>query len=116
MVQSDEELAMFFAQLGGFESLDAEERSRIGALLKHDGLQAQQYFEQRLRKSGGKLESPLMVIMGNEDELTTGFEKRYKNWEHFAKQVALRSVPGGHYFLHESPQLLSDIIREQCSL
>ncbi|WP_152447183.1 non-ribosomal peptide synthetase [Janthinobacterium sp. HH01] len=106
--QSDQELAMGFARLGGFSELTAAEAQSIGRLLRHDGGEARKYFRARLQAAGGKLRTPLLCLIGEDDPLTRDYLTTWSAWRQCAERCALQLLPGDHYFVRQYPQLVAD--------
>jgi pimeloyl-ACP methyl ester carboxylesterase len=62
------------------------------------------------------LSAPITFIAGTEDPLTPRYERRYRAWERFGAGVELVTVPGGHYFHRQQPEIVAKILDERCSV
>ncbi|NHZ41744.1 non-ribosomal peptide synthetase [Massilia aquatica] len=106
--QSDQDLAMGFARLGGFGELSAAEAQAIGRLLRHDGAEARRYFRARLGQAGEKVRTPLTCLIGQSDPLTSGYAGQWSAWRLCAERCELQVLPGDHYFVRHSPHLVAE--------
>lgn len=105
--QSDEQLAMSFAELGGFAELDVTEARYIGRLLRHDGAEARRYFGACLSQPMAKIRTPLNCLIGKDDPLTLDYGTGWTAWRQCAERADMHVLPGHHYFLNQHPDLLA---------
>lgn len=108
--QSDEQLAMGFARLGGFEDLSAAEAKAIGRLLRHDGTEARRYFHARLSAPDGRIRAPLSCLIGAADPLTADYAEKWSAWRLCAERCELHVLPGDHYFVRQYPQSVAECL------
>ncbi|MFJ8014492.1 amino acid adenylation domain-containing protein [Streptomyces sp. NPDC096339] len=109
---SGESLYAYMKSLGGFDG--ALEESDLRAVLKvirHDMTQGLRFQIEAEKDRHRLLEAPLVVVIGDEDAATRGYEHAYTDWKRFATHVELTEIHGGgHYFVTHRPRELAAII------
>ncbi|MEV0694629.1 thioesterase domain-containing protein [Streptomyces sp. NPDC050388] len=110
-VGDDDELYASLSGLGGFAgALDQEDIRRVLAVVRHDMAQGAELLREA---SAGRepLRTPVRVIIGDADAATEGYERGYRAWERFAREVSLEVIPGGgHYFVKDRAEEVARII------
>ena len=106
----------FLQSLGGFGGVvEADELAFVMRAFRHDLVGARHYFSQHWPRRGRTeaLATPITFIAGTEDPMTSGYHRRYRDWERFGADVGLAAVDGGgHYFHQDKPDLLARIIED----
>lgn len=87
-----------YTELG---ELDAERADHVAAAYRQDYLSAQSYFADALENPPvRKLSAPVTVVVAADDPITSGFQRRDREWELLAEHVDVHELPeGGHYFV-----------------
>jgi nonribosomal peptide synthetase DhbF len=107
-----EEFYQALRSLGGFDgALGEADLAAILEIVWHDLLEASRFFLDRESRPPVKLRAPVRVIVGDEDQATSGFEERFTEWERFAYSVRLAVLPGGgHYFVTYNASELAELL------
>jgi pimeloyl-ACP methyl ester carboxylesterase len=114
MDDDDDELLHHLRGIGDFDGVfdDGDLSAAIG-LVRHDLAEAVRFFlrEQLGQNPPVRLAGPLHVVVGGADPVTSGAERRYREWEQYADTVTFTSIPGaGHYFITHQPAELARIV------
>jgi surfactin synthase thioesterase subunit len=114
---ADQAEMRYLQSIGGFAGvLDDDALAFVMRAFRHDVGEASRYFSERWPRRGGMpaLSAPITFIAGTEDPLTPRYERRYRAWERFGAGVELVTVPGGHYFHRQQPEIVAKILDERC--
>ncbi len=110
---SDQRVFRYLRKLGGFGDLDDPEEMRvIIRAFRHDVQISTRYFE-AFRKTGlpQRLSSPVFVLLGDRDPVTSNHEKRVRQWELFAQRITVDILPdAGHYFIRDRARDVANLI------
>lgn len=94
--------------LGGTEAqvlLDPDVRQMVLPVIRSD----YQLIETYEHVSGPPLELPIVVLVGEQDAMTTTEEAQA--WrEHTTGSFAVHRLAGGHFFLSEDPRAVADVL------
>jgi surfactin synthase thioesterase subunit len=109
---SDEEMLEWLRWLGGFEDiLDPQEIKHIINTVRHDLVNAANYYSWAYSSQLEKLRSPIFCIIGTEDAATRNYGTRFQEWSYFGEPVELTVLEGaGHYFVKHNASELARII------
>lgn len=100
--------------MGGLlDDMDPESSAVMLRSMRHDSLQAQEWFTRELVEPGRRLQAPALCLVGAKDRVTEFYQERYREWGAFADRVALASIPrAGHYFLKYQADRVADLITD----
>jgi amino acid adenylation domain-containing protein len=101
--------------LGGFpDDMGKEERAFALESLRHDAIEAEEYYTHAYSADPETLRAPILCIVGEGDRATELHQERFREWGFFSHDVDLAVIPqAGHYFLKYQAQELADIVGEQ---
>ncbi|MEV7612294.1 amino acid adenylation domain-containing protein [Streptomyces sp. NPDC089799] len=107
-----EALHAFMSSIGGFEgALDDSDLQTVLNVIRHDMVQGLHFQIEAQRGEEKPLGVPLVVVIGDADPVTEGYELDHLRWERHATRVELEVIPGGgHYFLNDRPDALAKVI------
>ncbi|MEW2138048.1 amino acid adenylation domain-containing protein [Streptomyces sp. NPDC005409] len=107
-----QDLHAYMASIGGFNgALDDSDLQTVLNVIRHDMIQGLLFQAEAEKGQEKRLTVPTVVVMGDADSVTEGYEREYLRWERYATQIELEEVPGGgHYFLTEQPDVLASLI------
>ena len=98
--------------MGGLlDDMDEESTATMLRSMRHDSLQAQEWFTRELVTPGAKLRAPALCLVGAKDRVTEFYQERYREWGAFTDRVALASIPrAGHYFLKYQAARVAELV------
>ncbi|MGW7164470.1 amino acid adenylation domain-containing protein [Streptomyces sp. NPDC054884] len=101
--------------LGGFDGvLDGSDLRTVLEVLRHDMTQGLRFQIEGEDDRHPLLDAPLVVVIGDEDPATRGYEHAYTDWKRYAAHVELAEIPGGgHYFVTHQPRELAAVISDR---
>ncbi|MER5718766.1 amino acid adenylation domain-containing protein [Streptomyces sp. NPDC002132] len=101
--------------LGGFDGvLDETDLRTVLAVLRHDMTQGLRFQVEAEEGRHRLLDTPLVVVIGDDDAATRGYAHAYTDWKRYAAHVELAEIPGGgHYFVTHRPRELAAVISER---
>lgn len=109
---SDEDMLEWLRWLGGFEEiLDPQETQYIIRAVRHDLVNAANYYKKASASQPARLKTPIFCIIGTEDGATRAYETRFQEWSYFGESVRLLLLQGAnHYFVKHNAKELARII------
>lgn len=109
---TDEDLLDWLRWLGGFEEvLDADEIKQIIQAVRHDLVNAANYYKEAYASQPAKLQTPIHCIIGTADAATREYETRFQEWGYFGESVRLIALrEAGHYFVKHQASALARVI------
>ncbi|MGW1893521.1 amino acid adenylation domain-containing protein [Streptomyces sp. NPDC002004] len=112
---SAESLYAFMKSIGGFDgALDESDVETVLNVLRHDMKQGLLFQAEAEKGRYERLTTPLIVVIGDSDSVTQGYERDYVKWERYAEHVELMEINGGgHYFLTDQPKMLAALVFER---
>lgn len=105
---SDREYLAYLRARGGFTDLDdAEQEAFVLRNVRHDALDAEEYFTAAYRQTYAPLKAPVLTVVGERDRVTEHYQERHQEWRHFTDgELGVAVLPrAGHFFLksHAEP-------------
>ncbi|SOD60080.1 amino acid adenylation domain-containing protein [Streptomyces zhaozhouensis] len=104
-----------YIELDGYQ----RERARtVAAAYRHDVLSSERHLDaMRRRGPGGRLRTPLEVVVAEDDPATAGARRRWRDWLQLAERVRCRELPdGGHYFVSTRAGSCAALVRAGCGV
>ncbi|MFF9977469.1 non-ribosomal peptide synthetase [Streptomyces erythrochromogenes] len=109
---SGDALYAYMKSLGGFEgALEDSDLQTVLKVIRHDMKQGLHFQIEAEKDPHPPLATPLVLVIGDADSATQGYEDAYLNWKRYATQVELAEIHGGgHYFVTHQPRALASVI------
>ncbi|MFD9722418.1 amino acid adenylation domain-containing protein [Streptomyces sp. NPDC059072] len=109
---SADALYAYMKSLGGFDgALEDSDLQTVLKVIRHDMTQGLRFQIEAEEDRHPPLATPLVLVIGDADSATEGYEHAYLNWKRYATHVELAEIPGaGHYFVTHQPRALAAII------
>ncbi|MEV6683045.1 amino acid adenylation domain-containing protein [Streptomyces erythrochromogenes] len=111
-VWSGDALYAYMKSLGGFDgALEESDLQTVLKVIRHDMTQGLQFQLEAEKDRHPPLATPLVVVIGDADSATQGYEHAHLNWKRYATHVELAEIRGGgHYFVAHQPRALASVI------
>ena len=96
----------------GFRDLSENDTRFITDAFRQDASSAARYIA-RIHDgdSGVRIHAPIVNVVANDDPLTKGYRRKYKNWHLVSERVRLRVLEdGGHYFIKTRASQTAELI------
>ncbi|MDW7658283.1 MAG: amino acid adenylation domain-containing protein, partial [Bacillota bacterium] len=78
---------------------------------RHDVRNYYRYFHDHQNAPSAKLEVPVVCIVGEDDPMTTNYQRRYVAWERYADTVKLQQIKkASHYFIKSNAEELATLL------
>jgi nonribosomal peptide synthetase DhbF len=115
---SADSLYSYMKSLGGFDgALEDSDLRTVLNVLRHDMTQGLRFQLEAEKDRHKTLAAPLVLVVGDDDTATRGYEHEYVNWKRYAAHVELSEIHGGgHYFVTHQPGELASIISERLAI
>ncbi|MGW9069619.1 non-ribosomal peptide synthetase [Streptomyces yangpuensis] len=109
---SADALYAYMKSLGGFDgALEESDLRTVLKVIRHDMTQGLQFQLDAEKDRHPPLATPLVLVIGDADSATQGYEHAHLNWKRYAAHVELAEIRGGgHYFVAHQPRALASII------
>jgi surfactin synthase thioesterase subunit len=113
-ILSDDEKTEFLKSMGATIPENPAERIIFFRNWTYDSRMAIAVFNKfvsKIKKRNlRKFDAPLYCIVGDQDPLTKGYLKKYRDWFHYANTVSLVPIKNvGHYIARDQPKELASI-------
>ncbi|MFE7096472.1 amino acid adenylation domain-containing protein [Streptomyces erythrochromogenes] len=111
-VWSGDALYAYMKSLGGFDgALEESDLQTVLKVIRHDMTQGLHFQLGAEKDRHPPLAAPLVVVIGDADSATQGYEHAHLNWKRYATRVELAEIRGGgHYFVAHQPRELATVI------
>jgi len=112
MLHSDSKIISYLNSLGlPKTSLDNEYASFIIRAFRHDARSFYRYFYKRSVQKPPLIKAPCLCVVGENDEITKEYLKKYRKWNTCCTDIKLFVLPNAdHYFINSHAKELAEII------
>ncbi len=95
-----------------FSSLGEVYETNLTEIFKHDANESNQFLNSLWNENSNiKLNTPAVVVITKDDQITENYEENWKVWEKWINSIDLRVFDkGGHYFLNTIPSEVAEYL------